>query len=69
VVDKAHADDTFCRAWSSFDPLRTGDLIGHREDGTPVLAQEDGYIVFPNAGAPSGQEWYYLAKANQRLEA
>ena len=67
VVDKSHEGDTFCRAWSSFDPLRAGDLIGHRHDGTPVLAQEDGYMLFPNSGALSGQEWYYLAKANHRL--
>ncbi len=67
VVDKLNVNDTFERSWSSFDYLHTGDLIGTRHDRTPVRAEGDGYILFPNAGAASGQEWFYLAKASQRL--
>jgi predicted deacylase len=67
VIDKDHVDDAFARGWSSFDPLKGGDLIGTRQDGTPVHAVEDGYILFPNAKAGAGHEWYYLAKANPRL--
>ena len=66
VIDKAHVDDAFARPWSSFDPLRAGDLIGTRHDGSPVHAQTDGYILFPNAKAGVGHEWFYLAKANPR---
>jgi succinylglutamate desuccinylase len=68
VIDRAHPDDTFSRPWSSFDVLRLGDLIGTRHDGTPVLAQTDGYILFPNAKAGIGHEWFYLAKASPRFE-
>lgn len=67
VIDKAHADDAFSRTWASFDVLHRGDLIGTRHDGTPVLAPDDGYILFPAALAQPGQEWFYLAKASERL--
>ena len=64
VIDRAHADDAFSRAWSSFNRLTRGDLIGTRHDGTPVVAEIDGYIVFPDAKAEVGNEWFYLARAN-----
>jgi predicted deacylase len=67
VIDKDHADDTFSRAWSSFDQLKAGDLIGTRQDGSAVHAEVDGYILFPNAKASAGHEWFYLARANPRL--
>lgn len=67
VIDRLHNDDTFSRAWSSFDTLHAGDQIGTRQDGTPVLAPDDGYILFPNARAVVGQEWFYVAKAQTRL--
>ena len=66
VIDKADDADAFARNWSSFDRLKPGDLIGTRKDGTRVLAEEDGYIVFPNPAAQAGQEWFYLAKASNR---
>ena len=69
VVDKAHADDAFSRAWASFDPVRAGELIGTRHDGTPVRADADGRIVFPNPAAQAGQEWFYLARASGRFGA
>ncbi|MFZ4480597.1 MAG: succinylglutamate desuccinylase [Rhodoferax sp.] len=67
VIDRAHGGDQFSRPWSSFDPLRAGDLIGTRHDGSPLQAQTDGYILFPNAKAGIGHEWFYLARANPRL--
>jgi predicted deacylase len=68
VVDKAHADDQFARPWQSFDPLPAGTLIGHRAEGTPVVADQDSVIVFPNPAAAAGQEWYYLARASRRFD-
>jgi predicted deacylase len=67
VVDKEHVDDRFSRAWSSFDWVRTGDLIATRSDGTALRAKSDGCIVFPNAGAEPGQEWFYIAVPNARF--
>ena len=67
VVDKLHDADCFCHPFASFDRVSKDQLIGHRHDGTPVRAQDDGWIVFPNPEAGSGQEWFYLARASQRL--
>jgi len=67
VIDRAHADDQFARAWSSFDPVSTGALIGSRHNGAPVVADSAGYIVFPNPKAQVGQEWFYLAKPSSRV--
>ncbi|MFA6311555.1 MAG: succinylglutamate desuccinylase/aspartoacylase family protein [Sterolibacterium sp.] len=64
VIDKQHADDSFSRPWGSFDRLAKGDLIGTRQDGTPVVAAGDAVILFPDAKAKAGREWFYLARAN-----
>ena len=64
VIDRAHADDAFSREWSSFNRLARADVVGTRHDGTPVLAEADGYIVFPDAKAEVGNEWFYLARVN-----
>jgi predicted deacylase len=66
VVDRLHADDSLARGWVSYDPLRAGDLIATRADGTQVKAREDGFIVFPNAGAAPGNEWFYFARRSPR---
>lgn len=67
VIDRTHADDRFARPWASFDPVRAGDVIGTRHDGTAVTAEADGYVVFPNPAALPGQEWFYLARASNRV--
>jgi predicted deacylase len=66
VIDKLHADDTFTQAWASYDPVTRGQAIGRRHDGTPVQAEQDGFIVFPNPGASAGNEWFYFAQAGTR---
>ncbi|WP_296895554.1 succinylglutamate desuccinylase/aspartoacylase family protein [Thiobacillus sp.] len=67
VVDRGHADDQFVRDWASFDRVHAGEIIGTRHDGTPVAADREGYIVFPNPNAQPGQEWFYLAKPSARV--
>ncbi|MBP8271612.1 MAG: succinylglutamate desuccinylase, partial [Sphaerotilus sp.] len=66
VIDCAHVGDRFSREWSSFDPVQAGEVIGHRDDGRPVVAETTGWIVFPNPRAQVGQEWFYLARASDR---
>jgi succinylglutamate desuccinylase len=63
VTDRAHADDRFSREWRSFDPVKTGEVIGMRQDGEAVKAPAEGFVVFPNPGAEVGQEWFYFAQA------
>ena len=62
VHDKNHPDDRFARTWASFDPLKKGDVIGTRHDGTNVVADADGCILFPDAKAEPGNEWFYVAQ-------
>ncbi len=66
VIDRAHADDHFVRDWATFDPVAVGETIGMRHDGTPVVAECDGFIVFPNPVAMPGSEWFYLATRSDR---
>ena len=63
VHDKNNVGDTFSRAWASFDRLCKGDVIGTRHDGTTLIAEDDGCILFPDALAAPGNEWFYLTKA------
>jgi predicted deacylase len=67
VHDKLHADDKFIRAWASFDPVAEGEQIGVRADGTPVLAEFSGRILFPDVNAGPNQEWYYLTRPNPQF--
>jgi predicted deacylase len=67
VVDKLHAGDAFAKAWSSFDPVAAGELIGTRHNGAAVVAPFAAAIVFPNAAAEAGHEWFYLARQSTRL--
>ncbi len=62
VYDKNNVGDTFSRVWASFDRLSKGDLIGIRHDGTRLLAEDDGCILFPDAQAEPGNEWFYVTK-------
>ena len=62
VVDRAHAGDRFVREWSSFDRLAKGDVIATRNDGTVVTAPADGWMMFPDAKAEPGHEWFYTAE-------
>jgi len=66
VVDRYHPDDRFARPWASYDPVKQDELIGTRHDGTPLLAPQDGHIVFPNPTAQAGNEWFYFAQVSVR---
>jgi hypothetical protein len=52
------------RQWSSFDPVNEGEQFGVRADGTPVVAEFSGRILFPAANAGANEEWYYLSRPN-----
>ncbi|HEX9174159.1 MAG TPA: succinylglutamate desuccinylase/aspartoacylase family protein [Telluria sp.] len=67
VHDKIDAGDRFTRTWSSFDAVAEGEQIGVRADGSPVLADFNGRILFPDVNAGPNQEWYYLTRANPQF--
>jgi hypothetical protein len=64
VHDKLAEGDRFTRQWASFDPVAEGEQIGVRADGTPVVAEFAGRILFPDANAAPNHEWYYLTRPN-----
>jgi predicted deacylase len=64
VHDKLAAGDAFIKTWASFDSLAKGDVIGTRADGTPVTADFDGKILFPDVNAQPNNEWFYLTRPN-----
>jgi predicted deacylase len=66
VTDRLHEEDQFVREWATFDPVAHGEPIGVREDGSVVHADRDGFIVFPNAEALPGTEWFYFAVVSER---
>jgi len=66
VIDRETPEDAFARPWASFDPVRQGELIGTRRDGSPITAPADGHIVFPNPNALPGAEWFYFAQKSER---
>jgi len=67
VTDRLHEDDSFVRDWATFDAVRRGEPIGMRHDGTLLCAPDDGFIVFPNALALPGAEWFYFARPSERV--
>ncbi len=67
VVDRLDALDSFARPWKSFDAVQRDEPIARRSDGTVVAAPQDGYVVFPDAGAQAGSEWFYFAQRHPRL--
>ncbi len=67
VTDRTHEGDQFVREWATFDPVAQGEPIGLRDDGSMLRAERDGFIVFPNAEALPGTEWFYFAVPSDRV--
>lgn len=67
VVDRLHTGDVFTKQWLSFEKITQGTVIAHRNDGTELVSDRDGWIVFPNNNAQVNQEWFYLAMQSNRL--
>jgi uncharacterized protein len=79
VIDRLQEGDQFVQSWTSFDALSQDQVIAHRQasasdqstptptaTSTPIRAPQAGRIVFPNAGAALGREWFYLARESHR---
>jgi len=66
VTDRLHADDRFAREWATFDAVARDQLVGWRADGRELRAERAGFLVFPNAEALPGTEWFYFAQASER---
>ena len=66
VHDRFAEDDRFEKPWKSFDSVAAGERIALRVDGSELRAPADGYVVFPDAGAKPGHEWFYFARPSGR---
>jgi hypothetical protein len=66
VHDRFAEGDRFEKPWKSFDPVAAGERIALRADGSELRAPADGYVVFPDAGARPGHEWFYFARPSAR---
>ena len=63
IFFREHAGDTFVKTWRNFEPVRQGDIVGHRATGEPVRSNVDGFIVFPSPVSAVGTEWFYVAES------
>lgn len=59
-------EDRLARPFSSFDPVKAGETIGLRKNGTPVVAPSDGAVIFSYGDTPVGTEWIYFASESRR---
>lgn len=61
-IDKIMAEDgdRLAKDWKHLDPVSKGDVIYHKHGNTPVIADQDGYILIPNNEAKAGMELYYF---------
>jgi predicted deacylase len=66
VYDRFHAGDRFVKPWSSYDQVKAGEPMAVRNDGALLCAPEDGFVVFPDADASPGNEWFYFAQRSAR---
>jgi uncharacterized protein len=71
VIDRSHVDDQFVKPWRSFDAVEAGEVIAYRaaregQAAQAVSAPYAGRVVFPNANAVVGKEWFYLARLSHR---
>ncbi|MEJ7686357.1 MAG: succinylglutamate desuccinylase/aspartoacylase family protein [Variovorax sp.] len=66
VTDRFNDEDQLVREWATFDTVARGEPIAVRSDGSLLRAERDGFIVFPNAIAKPGTEWFYFAVASDR---
>jgi len=50
----------FTKSWKHLEPVKKGEALALRADGTPVVAPDDGYVIMPKDNAPIGEEWFYF---------
>jgi len=67
MVSKLHDADRLCAQFANFEPVKQGQLLAIRHDGSHVCANYDGYVLFSDPNAVAGSEWFYLAKDNPRF--
>ena len=57
------AGDRLVREWRTGDPVKAGETIATRENGSRLTALADGFVIFPDANARPMDEMYYFGVA------
>lgn len=52
------------RAWQHLDAVKKDEVLARFEDGSEILAEQDGYVILPKNAAAVGGEWFYLGVAS-----
>jgi len=60
-------DDRMIRQFAAGEPIVRDEILGHRADGTPILAPEDGAIIFASETAMAGTELAFLCRPSDRF--
>lgn len=58
-VHYRHAGETLAKEWKHLEPVKLGEPVFHRPDGSVHSANHDSLIVMPFARCPEGEEWFY----------
>ncbi|MFG6084128.1 succinylglutamate desuccinylase/aspartoacylase family protein [Paracoccus litorisediminis] len=57
-------EDTLLRAFVTGEPVRAGEVIGHRADGTAITAAHDGAVIFASGRVRAGSEMCFLCRSD-----
>ncbi len=60
------AGDRLEGSWNTGDAVAAGQLIARREDGSPILAERDSMMIFPNLTPKPGESLCYLGVTSTR---
>jgi hypothetical protein len=53
-------DDRLLRSFVTGEPVRAGEVIGQRADGSPITAPHDGAVIFASGKVKAGTEMCFL---------
>ena len=59
-------DDRLVRRFRTGEPVQKGEIIGHRADGSPIVAPTDGAVIFASGTVRAGTELCFLCRDSSR---
>ena len=57
---KENKNDSFSHKWKHLEIVRKGDIVGKRNSGKLIVAQNERIMILPKYNPPVGKEWFYL---------
>lgn len=62
-----HPGDRLLRRFRAAEPVRQGQIIGHRHTGAPITAPDDGALIFASETADPGTELCFACRKSRRF--